>query len=499
MNSLGNMPEEQRAVALERFRIMRPAIEDSVPLVQIAQEANMSSRTAQRWMAAYKQEGLTGLAKCPRGDRGHCHKLPLQLEKVIEGLALKKPKPSMASVQRQAAEISTRYGWPEPTYRQVRGIIGRLDPALASLAHEGAAGYKQVHDLIHRHEASGPNELWQADHTLLDVWIKDEKGTARRPWLTIILDDFSRAVAGYYLAFDAPSASGTSLALRQAIWRKEEPGWPICGIPSLLYTDNGADFISIHMEQVAADIRMRLVFSIPGQPRGKGKVERFFGTVNQMFLSDLPGYVPNGVPARGEKVQPTLTLGILDQRFRAWLLGPYHRREHGQTRETPVERWTAGGFLPRMPQALEQLDLLLLTVAKSRRVRKDGIHFEGFRYVSTILGAYIGEDVMIRYDPRDLGEIRVYLDGKFLCRAISPELSGETVSLKEIKSARNRQRRELRKKILDRRALAQELLSFHHLEDEAEVPAEPEELPGRADGEADAKDDEPPLKRYRSE
>jgi putative transposase len=31
------------------------------------------------------------------------------------------------------------------------------------------------------------------------------------------LDDFSRALAGYFLTFDSPSALNTSLALRQAI------------------------------------------------------------------------------------------------------------------------------------------------------------------------------------------------------------------------------------------------------------------------------------------
>ena len=43
-----------------------------------------------------------------------------------------------------------------------------------------------------------------------------------KPWLTVVMDDYSRAVAGYFLTFDAPSALNTSLALRQAIWRKDE-------------------------------------------------------------------------------------------------------------------------------------------------------------------------------------------------------------------------------------------------------------------------------------
>jgi putative transposase len=57
-----------------------------------------------------------------------------------------------------------------------------------------------------------------------------------------------------------PSALHTSLALRQAIWRKEDPRWVVCGIPDVLYTDNGSDFTSSHLEQVGADLKVRLVF-----------------------------------------------------------------------------------------------------------------------------------------------------------------------------------------------------------------------------------------------
>ena len=63
----------------------------------------------------------------------------------------------------------------------------------------------------------------------------DEGQAPAKPWLTVVLDDYSRAVAGYFLTFDAPSALNTSLALRQAIWRKDDPHWHVCGIPQTLY------------------------------------------------------------------------------------------------------------------------------------------------------------------------------------------------------------------------------------------------------------------------
>src|SRR5512147_2674521 len=106
----------------------------------------------------------------------------------------------------------------------------------------------------------------------------------------IILDDYSRAVSGYSLSLPSPCASQTSLTLRQAIWRKADPGWHLCGIPTQFYTDNGSDFTSQHLEQVAADLKMELVFSWPGKPRGRGKIERFFRTVEQLFLPHIPGF-----------------------------------------------------------------------------------------------------------------------------------------------------------------------------------------------------------------
>ena len=95
---------------------------------------------------------------------------------------------------------------------------------MLTLAHEGTKAYGDAFDLIHRHEATGPNVVWQADHTELDTWLKDGRGQPVKPWLTIILDDYSRAVADYAISFASPSAIQTALALRQAIWRKPRPG-----------------------------------------------------------------------------------------------------------------------------------------------------------------------------------------------------------------------------------------------------------------------------------
>jgi integrase len=46
--------------------------------------------------------------------------------------------------------------------------------------------------------------------------------------------------------------------------------------------------------------------------------------------------------------------------------------------------------------------------------------------------------VTIRFDPRDMGGIRVFYRDRFLCRAISAELAGETIPLRDIIRARMR-------------------------------------------------------------
>ena len=51
-----------------------------------------------------------------------------------------------------------------------------------------------------------------------------------------------------------------------------------------------------------------------------------------------------------------------------------------------------------MPDSLEQLDLLLLTVPTTRKVHSDGIQFLNFRYIDPTMAAFVGEEVLLRYD-----------------------------------------------------------------------------------------------------
>ena len=466
--SLTGLSPQQQAIAHRRWEILRPHLQGGVPLAQAARHADVPVRTAQRWLARYRAGGLDALARTPRSDQG-VRRAPPELVRLIEGLALRRPRPSVATVRRQAVLAAGEHGWPVPSYSTVHAIVTALDPHLMTLAHEGPVALRDRYELVYRRQAEHPNDIWQADHTELDLLVLDADGTPARPWLTVVLDDCSRAVAGYSLFLGAPSTLNLSLALRQAIWRKSDPGWAVHGLPEVLYVDHGSDFTSDHLAAVAADLHIELVHSAVARPQGRGKIERFFGTLSTELLPQLPGQLVRGHPAPTAR----LTLAEADAAIGAWISGTYHQRPHSETGKAPHRAWLGDGWLPRTHDSLEQLDALLVQVAKARTVHRDGIRFQGLRYLDPTLAAYVGEAVTIRYDPRDLGEIRVFHRGRFLCRAISPEYAGQALTLKDIQTARTAHRRALRAQLQDRRSAVGEYLPLHP--DHSGRPTEPGE------------------------
>lgn len=471
--ALAELDEERREQALRRFAVLAAHLHDGVALSAAAAQAGVAPRTARRWLARYRSGGLVALAPAARADLGQRRTVAALVE-LIEGLALRRPAPPVAYIHRQATAVARASGWPAPSYATVYAIVRALDPGLLVLAHDGPVRYRERFELVYRREAEHPNEIWQADHTQLDLLICDEQQRPARPWLTVIEDDHSRAVAGYIVFLAAPSALQTALALRQAIWRKPQAAWPVCGIPDMLYTDHGSDFTSRHLEQVCADLHIRLVHSTAGVPQGRGKLERLFGTIASELLPGLPGQLP---PDSSRPVTPpALSLADLDHLIGRFLVEDYNHRAHSETKAVPTARWAAGGWLPRMPDSLEQLDLLLLTVARPRVVQRDGIRLAGQRYLDLTLATYVGEQVTIRYDPRDLGEIRVFHRDQFVCRAVSPELAGQTISLKDLQSARTARRRALAAQLADRRQLAEQLMPrapYPDRDDSAPAPTSP--------------------------
>lgn len=424
---------------LELVRLINRHLLEGVPVPTLAHESGRSERSIWRLIKKYRSGGIDSLERKKRADNGISRKISDDVRLAIEGLCLKSPRASLAWIHRQVSDICRKDGLPIPSYTTVYNIFQSMHPHMKTLALEGERVYKQTFEIIHRMEAARPNEMWQCDHTQLDLYGSDWRGRTGKVWLTAIIDDYSRAVPGYYIGIEPPNSMRVALSLRQGIWHKDDPAWLVCGIPESVYTDRGTDFKSTHMEQVALDLGIQLHKTDPHEPQGRGKIERFFGTVDNMFC---PGLLST-------KDKP-LDVQYLDKLFRDWLIQEYLAREHSETGDAPLARWKAGKFTPRLPDSLKQLDLMLHKVAESRKVRRDGIRFETFRYFDLALADYVGDEVAIRYDPRDLSKIFVFADKGFLCEAICAELAGRQVTLEEIIRERRRRKKEIREAIQQR-------------------------------------------------
>ena len=114
--ALTEMTAEAREQAIRRYQVLRPHLDDSVLLTQAARDAGVPVRTVQRWLARYRSGGLAGLARTPRSQGRQSNP---ELVRLIEGLALRRPRPSIAAIHRRACKIAGGQGWPPPSFSSV--------------------------------------------------------------------------------------------------------------------------------------------------------------------------------------------------------------------------------------------------------------------------------------------------------------------------------------------------------------------------------------------
>lgn len=311
-------------------------------------------------------------------------------------------------------------------------------------------------------QVEGSNDVWQCDHTPLDVMLVDDYGVLARPNLTTIVDSYSRCVMGFYLGFDHPSSQIDALALRHAILPKSygfeyqlPKEWGTYGKPNYFYTDGGKDFTSIHItEQVAVEIGFNC--SLRRQPPDGGIVERFFRTLNDRVLRNLPGYTGSNVQERPEAVDKDacLTLKDLETVLVRYIVKEYNQHPDARSgNQSRLQRWEGGLMVD--PYLYNELDLAICLMKQERRtVQKYGcIKFENLTFRAEHLRGRAGEVVTVRFDPDDITTILVYQRNangteEFLDYAHAQGWETERLSLRELE-ARNKRRREAGEEIQD--------------------------------------------------
>jgi len=258
-----------------------------------AEKLDCSVRSVQRLVKKWEEEGLAALAQERRRDSG-THRTSEEWQKfIIESWDKGKSTPAQVAVKvkvKAKEEGKTRCPSHMTVYRVLAPLIAKQKQKtnVRSVGWRGSRLELKTRDGESLAVEYG-NQVWQIDHTEADVLLVDQKGDLlSRPWLTTVIDTYSRCIMGFNLGFDAPSSKVVALALRHAILPKKYSSdyklyvdCPACGTPEYVFTDGGKDFRSKHLEQIS--IQLGFTCYLRDRPSEGGIVERPFGTFNTEF------------------------------------------------------------------------------------------------------------------------------------------------------------------------------------------------------------------------
>ncbi|MDG3442876.1 integrase catalytic domain-containing protein [Nitrospirillum amazonense] len=273
------------------------------------------------------------------------------------------------------------------------------------------------------------NEIWEVDHTLLDIILYDERLNLLlgRPWITAIIDGYTRIVMGFYIGFEPPSYLSVMLALRHALSPKDYvrdlyPGihfsYNTGGRCERFRTDRGREFTG---ESLLDALRLLFIDHDPcpaEQPWYKGRIERWFSTVKTRFVQTLPG---NTVRARDRAHDPSKYACIGYKSFigffHQWLIDDYHQSLHAGLNMSPAMAWNLalareGGMPPRPAPTAGELECLT-GIAIECTPQRYGIKWKHLTWQTPRFAAIRsaqpkGTKIKVKVDPLDLVTVRFF-------------------------------------------------------------------------------------------
>ncbi|MHB1577139.1 MAG: transposase [Candidatus Dormibacteria bacterium] len=363
-----------RLGARERGRLVRE-IAARVHTLPDGNQVMVSRPTIDRWLRAYKRDGLQGLQPQRRSDQGAIRRHP---ELFTEAADLRRELPARSAAH--IADILKAKHGIEVAPRTIRDQLRRQG------LQRGALGVDPV--VYGRYEAGYPNERWIGDVLSGPYVPYPQVAESRKAKLFLLVDDHSRLlVHGRWMSHENTRAG--QVVLRQAFVKR--------GLPNTLYFDNGSPFITAPLERTCAVLGIRLIHSKPYSPQGRGKQERLNRLIRERFLLEA-------------EAAGIADLDELNDRFTAWVATMCNTRVHAETGETPIARFMAGGP-PRAadPALLQEA----FRWSSKRTVTKTAIvSLAGIRY--KVDPGLVRKRVELRYDPENMTSLSVYLEGRLV-------------------------------------------------------------------------------------
>ena len=305
-------------------------------------------RTIETWRLRYKKHGFTAISRDPRSDKGKTRKVsPEQVQEAVE-----QARPFFRSNDFKLSELYRtciergflrRDQIAANTFRRIIKQYDIMTPDKDTKSKKRLAFAKQY-----------ANECWQAD-TLFGPHITVGNIT-KQTKLIAFVDDASRLCChGQF--FTEENSINFKIAFKQAIYKR--------GLPQMLYVDNGCIYSTAELTCIAARLGCRLCHTPVRDGAAKGKVERFFRTCRDQFLS---------------RQLDLSSIDTLNDQFIQWVEDQYNHHKHSTLGMTPVERYALDvnriQYLPPTPY-LDELFML----EDTRSVRADNTFpFKAQRY-----------------------------------------------------------------------------------------------------------------------
>lgn len=381
----------------DAVRWIEEAVKSGIPLYRAIQNAAVrpwggktySVPTLERWYYAYRGAGFDALRLRERADKGIAKALSPETCDVLAKIRKEHPDLNITSLVRQmestgvitpgSVSISTIYRH----FARI-GLDKRTMKALQNIVTGGPTK---------AFEFAFSNQLWMTD-AMTGPALRNGSGPAQKTHLLAFIDDCSRVCPhGQY--YSAESLEFLLDCFKHAIRSR--------GVPEKLYTDNGKIFTSRHMQTICASLDIGLIQAKPYHAWSKGKIERFFLTVQRDFEQRLV-------------FQPVTTIDELNIRFWQWLNAEYHQRKHGALDgQSPSDRFIERAG--RLKLVDDDIDLEGLFLARTtRRVRMDAtISLESKIFETPV--ALRGRDVEVRYDAFAFTRVEIWLNDQFMGKA----------------------------------------------------------------------------------
>jgi putative transposase len=263
-------------------------------------------RTIQTWYSRYKKDGTTTVLPKPRSDKGKTRKMTPEevLEAIEQVRGHFRGAQNVTAFYRACIEkgLLQRERMAPNTFRRVVKQHELLKPE-AEVENKHRLAFAKAH----------ANELWQAD-TMVGPYVQQGAGKVQAK-LIAFLDDASRVIChGEFFANDNTEALLKSF--KTALYKR--------GLCECLYVDNGSNYSSLEITQVCQRLGTILCHTPVRDGAAKGKIERFFRTVRECFLT---------------RQLDLSSLDALNRAFTAWLEDEYHQREHSSLGMKPIDRF----------------------------------------------------------------------------------------------------------------------------------------------------------------